>query len=350
MVLKCPLLSERERSEGARLVEWFGWQAAADFGDWLSEYDLLRRGCGLSVLPGMACVRTAGQDARDYLHRRLTATISRLSPGEGTRAALLTGEGRMLADCLVLCTGATEFLLVAPPACAATLASHVERYVIREDCTVENQSDHLAVLSLDGPAASDCLTGLKLETVGRHAFLRENPSVLVVRTDSLGVQGYHMIVPTAEASAVWENLRSRVGGLCGLTARETVRVESGIPLYGRDMDETTIPLEAGLEAIIDFNKGCFPGQEIVARMRNLGHPAKVMVGLRFDGENLPAPTTSVTDGATIVGRVTSSVWSPALGAPLALATVKWAYREAGTTLQANGRQATVWSLPVTPRR
>jgi folate-binding protein YgfZ len=350
MAAKSTLVSDSERRAGARFCEWFGHQTASDFGQWLDEYHLLRTSCALAVVPGVACVRVAGRDARDYLHRRLTASIRGLAPAHGIRAGLLTGEGRMLADLLVLCVGSDEFFLLAPPACAPSLAAQVERYVIREDCTIEDMSKAVTVLSVDGPSSAGCFPGLVLDAVGQHVPLPAHPEALVVRSDSLGIMGYSILVPATEAAAVWESLRKVTGGLCGLSAREAVRVESGVPLFGADMDETTIPLEAGLVAIIDFNKGCFPGQEIVARINNLGHPAKVMVGLRLEGDVPPVAGAEVSAGEVVVGRVTSSVWSPALSGPAALTTVKWAYREPGTTLRVNGSPAAVCALPLVPVR
>lgn len=153
-----------------------------------------------------------------------------------------------------------------------------------------------------------------------------------------------VLVPAERAADAWAQL-AKAATPIGFLAFDTLRVEAGEPWFGIDTDERTIPLEAGLERAIHFNKGCYPGQETIARITNLGHPARQMLGVRWNSED-PPPAGPIFVGEAEAGRLTSSTYSPRLAAAIGLAMMKWAHRAPGTSVHtADGTAGTLVALP-----
>ena len=268
-------------------------------------------------------MRVSGPDAADYLHRRLSKSVIPPAPGSALYACLLGGDGRMLSDVRLLACAPDDFLLMAEPCVSETLAPQIDRFVIREELVVEDVSQATGVLALDGPRAAAILgevAGVPSRIPDDSRCVRlaiAGDDVWCAAMRPIGLPGFQLLCSVSHLAAVRSELLAglarRGGAGCGPLTRKVLRVEAGIPLFGADMDASTIPLEAGLAHAIDFDKGCFPGQEVVARIHNLGHPARVLVGLRF------GPGESATEGGEVfagernIGRVTSVVFSPCLG-------------------------------------
>lgn len=319
-----------------------------------------RRAAGLLDQTGMALIEVTGRDAADYLHRMLTSSVKSLSPGQGGRSAVLKGDGRMVSPATVFRTGSESFLLLAPGVCRASLGAHLDKYLITEEAEIRDRSEDDAAFAVAGPLAAGVVSAVAGADVHSLGELASAPGrfgaseVLVLRTDPFRLPGFLLLVPAASEAAAREALAGQVlsagGSILNQEACTVLRVEAGEPEFGTDMNESTIPLEAGLREAIDFRKGCFPGQEIVARIENLGHPAKMLVGLTLppEDERSAAGTPLFFDGKE-TGRITSAVMSPALGRRIALATVKWDQREPGTELElkepGSGIRAVVTRIP-----
>jgi folate-binding protein YgfZ len=304
-------------------------------------------------------VRVHGLDAADYLHRRLSQSVSQLQAGQVVHACLLNGDGRMISDLCLLAVAPGDYLMLAEPAVRATLAAQLERYVIREQLAVEDVSESAQTVLLAGPRSAAILaavTGIVPDCMQEGSVASATVNGVEVRLAcirTLGMPGTVVLCDPLDSASIHAALRHAVeqagGAVCGDDSRKALRVEAGEPQFSVDMDATTIPLEAGLEHTIDFDKGCFPGQEVVARIRNLGHPARVLAGLAFAPPDMPAEGAAVFVGDKNIGRVTSAAYSPVLGRPIALAYVKWDLREPGTRVEVetpSGRiRADVAALP-----
>jgi folate-binding protein YgfZ len=229
--------------------------------------------------------------------------------------------------------------------------------VFAEDVNVRDVTDRLDVIAVVGPSAAEAL-GQRLDSpaaavsaLGEHGSMRAQigrNAAIVTRTDDLGDIGFEVYSDRETSSELSTALRE--GGVLELDpdTADVVRLERGVPVFGRDMNEETIPLEAGIEArAISFTKGCYVGQEVIVRVLHRGHGRIVrsLVGLTLEGTGVPAANSTVHAGNRNVGRITSSAFSPALRKPIALAYVHRDYVAPGTSLVVDGRAATVSELP-----
>jgi folate-binding protein YgfZ len=327
-----------------------------------AEVRACRAIAGLFDLPGAVVVRVSGADAADYLHRRLSRSVTPSAPGSAIHACLLGGDGRMLSDIRLLVCAPDDFLLFGEPCVADSLAAQIDRFVILEDLVVEDMTRATGALALDGPKVQAILgeaAGVPSVQFADGRCVRATVAGVAVwcaAMRTIGMPGALVLCPSRHLPEVRSALLAAVvrsgGAQCGADSRRTLRIENGVPQFGVDMDQTTIPLEAGLTHCIDFDKGCFPGQEVVARIHNLGHPAKVLVGFLLDAEELPAEGEKVFAGERAVGWITSVARSPSVGRLIALGYVKWDLREPGTRIEVAGPAgnvpAVVAALPFVP--
>ena len=309
-----------------------------------SEYATLTGGCGLLDRSERGKLALTGAGAKEFLNGQVTNDVTALEPGTGCYAAFLTNKGKMLGDLRILDVGppAQELLLDTERVSLQALFDMIRRFKIGYDAELHKRTVERALFSLIGPdARSVCgAEGLPLdEHANRHAVVGGRPVVLIA-TDA----GVDVLCDAGDADAVAGALLEAGAAAVDEAAAEIVRVESGRPRYGVDLDEATIPQEAGLnERAVSFTKGCYVGQETVARLFYKGKPNRHLRGLRLSG-----PVRSGEDlhlGEKLVGRIGSSVVSPAHG-PIALALVR-REAEVGATLQAGttGATATVVELP-----
>jgi folate-binding protein YgfZ len=219
-------------------------------------------------------------------------------------------------------------------------------------------SDTSASLAVVGPLAAAVVGGVlegagseTLATLPGHGSLNarvEGQPIIVLRVSDVGVDGYELVVRPDQLAALEATLLAKGVKRVTAPATEALRIEAGLPLFHRDMDETTIPLEAGIESrAISQTKGCYVGQEVIARVLHRGHGrvVKKLVGLAMEGARVPPPTTTVSVDGRDAGNVTSSVYSPALRKPIALAYVHRDFAAPGTVVTLAGEVARVTNLP-----
>jgi folate-binding protein YgfZ len=297
------------------------------------EYRALTEGCGLVDRAGRGRLALTGPDRREFLHGQITQDIETLEPGHGRYAALLTHKGKMLSDMRVLDLG-DELLLSCERAGLQEIFNMIRRYKLGADVELHKRTLEMGELSLIGPDARRVAGAAELgpdEHDNVRARLGEH-DVILVATD-LGVD----VFCAAEATEGVRGTLLAAGAVeVGEAAAELVRVESGRPRYGIDLDDNVIPQEAGLnERAVSFTKGCYVGQETVARLFYRGKPNRHLRGLKLSAE--VEPGTPLLLGEKEVGRVTSVAVSPALG-PIGLALVR-RQAEPGSTITA-GEDAT----------
>jgi folate-binding protein YgfZ len=281
------------------------------------QYRLLREEAGLLDRSSRGKLLVRGPDAAEYLQGQLTNDIEALGRGEGCYTALLDRKGKMRADPRLLRLEDGEIWLDTEPVCLAPLRDHLGLYKVGREVEVEDVTERWAIHSLIGPAAP-ALTGVDgLGAEHDQRFLvRDGIELLAVATDL----GLDLITRTDQAEELRELLLAEGAQPVSEQAAEIVRVESGRPRYGAEMDETTIPEEAGINArAVSFTKGCYIGQETVARLHYKGKPNRHLRGLRLEA---PAATGDpISLGERELGRVGTAVISPALG-PIALAIIR----------------------------
>jgi tRNA-modifying protein YgfZ len=306
-----------------------------------AQYRQLREECGLLDRSERGKLLVRGPEAADYLQGQLTNDVEALGPGEGCYAALLDRKGHMQADMRVLRPGEGPDLWIDTEAVAADVARrHLETYKIGRDVEVEDVGDRRSILSLLGPA-SGAVAGTPRPAL--HACATRTAhgvECLAVGTED----GLDLIVPTADRERLVAALRDAGAAEVEVDAAEILRVEAGRPRFGAEMSIETMPAEAGIvERAVSFTKGCYIGQEPVARLHHRGRPNRHLRGLRLSAPLQAGAPLDLADRE--VGRVGTACVSPAHG-PIALAIVR---REAvpGVELRAgeDGVTAQVVDLP-----
>lgn len=291
----------------------------------IPEYEALRGSAGLIDRGDRGLVRLDGADRRSFLQGVLTNDILALERGGACYAALLTPQGRMIADMHVLAQD--EFVLLdVQRAQAASLASRFDLSIFSEDVTVRDASADYGRLALAGPDAPKVLERLRADV----------PGLLHFADDAWEVPFIELLAPGQERDRTRDVARAAGAVDVGAGAVHVLRVESGVPLFGVDMDETTIPLEAGIESrAISFTKGCYVGQEVIIRVLHRGHGrvAKKLMKLIVPAASasaLPEPGTALIHEGREAGRLTSVAWSAGRGEGVALGYVQRDLAEAGT--------------------
>lgn len=338
----------------------------------LDQYRAARQAAGFIDRSARGKIAVTGADRATYLQGLLTNDIAALHPGTGCYAAYLTPQGRMIADLHVLELGDMMLLDVHPDVKDRVLA-RLEEFVILEDVQLADRTEVLALLSLHGPHAAASLARAlagasgegtisadQLARFADHQNVRvpfRGSSAIIARNDQVGLPGFDIYAERGSAGVLREALLSTGPVELDGETFEILRVEAGRPAFYVDMDEDTIPLEAGIEdRAISFTKGCYVGQEVIIRILHRGHGrvARRLVGLTVAGGpgEVPARDDAVFAGDKEVGRVTSAVFSPGLDRPVALSYVHrdLAVPGASVEVEHGGRRlrATVTVLPFVP--
>ena len=337
-------LHELHQHLGAHFTEVNGAEVVAHYGDMAAERDALLGTVGVLDLSYRSRLCVAGTDRVKFIHGQVTNDVQRLRTGEGCYAALVNAKGKMQSD-LNIYRLADELLLDFEPGYSATVAQRLEKYVITEDVQLLDAAPHYGLLSVQGPRAAEDLTQLGLPwelpakplTFSAHLdptlgqlYLMRRAGGLLPPSGAFPVgeggdckspaSGFDLFVPTAALGAVFDKLvaaaKSLDGRACGWDAMEVARIEAGIPRFGQDIDETNLPPEAGIESrAISYSKGCYIGQEVIARIRTYGQVAKTLRGLRLPTSlaTLPAKGDKLFADGKEVGHVTSVLPGFALG-------------------------------------
>ena len=281
------------------------------------QYRLLREGAGVVDRSHRGKLRAVGPDALDFLQGQLTNDVEALAAGSGCYAALLDRKGHMQSDMRVLRLDAGEVWLDTEAAGMAAVLRHLDTYRIGREVELVDETGERAILSVIGPGAGDATGASPLgpEHAQRPVELAGH-ECLAVATD-LGID---LICAADAAGAVTDAVVAGGAGTVSEDAAEILRVESGRPRFGHEMSAETIPQEAGInERAVSFTKGCYIGQETVARLHYRGKPNRHLRGLRLAAPAAAGDTIAL--GERELGRVGTAVLSPALG-PIALAVVR----------------------------
>jgi folate-binding protein YgfZ len=300
------------------------------FGAAPAEYAALREDVALVDLGFRTIVRATGADRAAFLHGMLTNDIASLAPGAGSPALLLTIQGRVTADVRVA-VAEEAILLDVDVRARADLLDALEKLLIADDVELGDPLEPQALLGLEGPGA-ERIVGGALAPYAHVVIELGSARVRVQRASEVRGPGVVLHVPAASATAVWDALEARGARPCGMEALESRRVEVGVPRIGVDMDGSTLALEVPVEDAISITKGCYLGQEVVARGTARGHVNRRLVGLRIEGP-APPPGAPLVRGGREVGRLTSVAQGFGAGGLVGLGFVRREHWEPGTELR-----------------
>ena len=354
-------LDEIHRESGAVMTERDGWLVPASYGDELLEYATVReRGAGLLDLSSRGRLLVTGSEAVAFLNGLITNDMKTLAENQWMPAVFPNVQGRLLASVRIIRIADAQsnkaaqptFVLETEPATRDRVFQIIQKFTLAGDFHVTDLTTDTALLSLQGKAAGEKLAavlgeaaaGLAREEVTQCAYTEDQ--IIVLRATHTAADGFDLIVKTANAAKLWREFVATGARPIGDDALEVLRIEAGIPRYGQDIDDTTVVTETNLDDAVSYTKGCYVGQEIIARIKYRGHVAKKLRGLVFDGSGaIPtgAAITSAEDKE--IGRITSSTYSPHLGCRVALGYVKYDYIATGTQVKAEERRAGIVDLP-----
>lgn len=269
-------------------------------------------------------LKVTGEKASQLLHGQLTNTINALQSNQGNYNLLLTLKGKVVADLFVYRVDHDYYLLVNAPSYQKVF-DHLKKFAPFSKVTVTDETDKYTLIHLCS----------KIECKKYHFCETKigNVPVFCFRSDRLGVPGCDLIVDKNKKEEVISSLKDQKCLLLDENLREMIRVEQGIPKIGIDFTEANLPQEARLDHALNFEKGCYLGQEIIARLHYRGHVNKILVGLKIESEKPVGRETPIFDKEKEIGRITSSIFSPKLNTSLALGYIPYALNQAGNEFQ-----------------
>jgi folate-binding protein YgfZ len=317
----------------------------------LSEYyQAATRAAALAEKDWFGIIKLTGGDRASWLQGMVTNDVQKVAPGGGCYAAHLTPQGKIVAHMQVL-IDADALWLTLERAAIPKLLEAFDKLLIMEDVQMAEVSDDYSILALLGPKSSSALevwTNEALELAGKYAHRKIDDS-RIVRSEL----GYDIWVPREKEDKILHFLAQSGATAIDHGAWDVLRTEAGIPVYGVDIDETTTMPEIG-EAGINYEKGCYIGQEVVAKVKYIGHVNRRFVGLVFSGTDLPQLKSPIQKGGREVGYVTTALFSPGLKKPIALGFVSRAAYAPGNEVDvvSNGKtlQASIVELPFVPAK
>jgi len=315
----------------------------------IAEHAAVRTRAGLFDVSHMGELLIRGAEADQFVDMITTAAVGRMEIGQVRYAMILTPQGTVVDDCLIY-RRADDLMLVVNASNRAAVLEHFYHYADRCDCAIDDASDRTALLALQGPLASQILarlTDTDLATLAYYRFLETEVAgvaTLLSRTGYTGEDGFELYVAADDAVAVWSGLVG-AGDVtpAGLAARDSLRLEAGMPLYGHELDATTTPLDAGLAWVVDFTKPSFIGHDALVAQRTAG-PSRRLVGFRSAQRAVPRAHYAVYADGALVGEVASGTMSPTLGVAIGTCYVPIPLAAPGTVLHVDIRGT---HLPVT---
>ena len=353
--------------QGAKLVPYAGWQLPLHYGSIGEEHLWTRSSGSLFDVSHMGRLRISGRHARRFLDRVCTRLIRGMVPGQVRYSLVCNEQGGCLDDVLVYSFAEDDYLVVCNGANRARILEHFEQVKAAEslEFKLDDQTISTCMVAIQGPKVMDLIGGVSREipTLKRYRFTVKNVlvmKIIVSRTGYTGEDGVEVILGAKFARQALGMLLKDVGGEggvvrpAGLGARDSLRMEAGMPLYGHELDDQTDPISAGLNFAVKVDKGesdpqegRFIGQDALQKIASDG-PARKLVGLTLEGRRSPRQGMEVRHGGEAVGQVTSGCPSPTLGHPIAMADVPTALAVAGTEVEIDlggGSPATVIDLP-----
>ncbi|MEW2409541.1 glycine cleavage system aminomethyltransferase GcvT [Streptomyces griseoviridis] len=341
--LRHTALDALHRSLGATMTDFAGWDMPLRYGSERDEHLAVRAKAGLFDLSHMGEITVTGPDAAALLNFALVGNIASVGVGRARYTMICRTDGGILDDLIVYRLAEHEYLVVANASNAQTVLDALTDRAAGFDAEVRDDRDAYALLAVQGPESSGILASLTdadLDGLKYYAGLPGTVAgvpALIARTGYTGEDGFELFVRPEHAVELWQALTKAGEGVglvpCGLSCRDTLRLEAGMPLYGHELSTSLTPFDAGLGRVVKFEKeGDFVGREALreAADRAASRAPRVLVGLIAEGRRVPRAGYQVVVGGEVVGEVTSGTPSPTLGKPIAMAYVDAAHATPGT--------------------
>ncbi|WP_449342432.1 glycine cleavage system aminomethyltransferase GcvT, partial [Streptomyces aurantiogriseus] len=344
--LRHTALDALHRSLGATMTDFAGWDMPLRYGSERDEHNAVRTKAGLFDLSHMGEITVTGPEAASFLNFALVGNIASVGVGRARYTMICRADGGILDDLIVYRlaeTEAPEYLVVANASNAQVVLDALTERAAGFDAEVRDDRDHYALIAVQGPESPGILASLTdadLDGLKYYAGLPGTVAgvpALIARTGYTGEDGFELFVKPEHAVELWQALTKAGEGVglvpCGLSCRDTLRLEAGMPLYGHELSTGLTPFDAGLGRVVKFEKeGDFVGRAALAEAaeRAESNPPRVLVGLVAEGRRVPRAGYAVVAGGEVIGEVTSGAPSPTLGKPIAMAYVDAAHAAPGT--------------------
>ena len=322
-------------------VDRHGFQLPAVYADFSSEYEAATTTAGVHDASYMGRLKATGEDGLDLLNRMSTNNVMDLGAGEGAVTVLTTDRGRII-DVLGVVNQGDHVILLTSPGRQQTVIEWLDKYTIMEDLTIEDVTAETTMLALVGPDSGTIL-GLTTshgpqDSLTAHSVRLGGVDVLAVEQPLGTLSRYWLITSPDSATGLWQHLTEAGAVPLGATAMDAARVNFGVPEFGPELGEPYNPLEAGLIGSVDFAKGCYIGQEVIARLDSYKKVQKYLVSLIFDAYATVSPGDELLQGGKQVGTVTSVAPEPLDGVLKGLGYVKAAAATLGANLEVAGSE------------
>lgn len=315
---------------GAEPLEQLGWEMASHYGDKWQEYQAVRNNVGVIDLSNRGRIELTGKNKVQFLHNLVSNDIKSMQPGNGIFAAFLNIKGHILSDCFIYMLE-DSVLLDTPASTREKIYFHLEKYSPAGEFNVTDITEASSLLALQGPHARPLLNRLGANNVNNLQELQlcetqiASHRLTVVKHSRTGEDGFDLFISNENITGVFNALIKAGATPVGLEAFNLLRIEAAVPEYGIDMDEDIILLETGLESAVSYTKGCYLGQEPIARIHHRGkdQTAKRLAGLVINSQDPPQAKAKVyNESGKEIGHITSSGLSPILNQVIALAYLK----------------------------
>lgn len=347
-------LYECHLESGAKMVDFAGWEMPVRYGSELDEHRAVRQAAGLFDVSHMGEIRVTGPGALDYLQGITPNNVIKLSPGRAHYTALLTEQATYVDDLLIYQMAENDYLLVVNASNADADFAHMVAQP-HPDCTVENHSDRWAQIAIQGPKAPGIvarLTDTDLDAIRYYCFAEGSVAgtdCIISRTGYTGEDGFELYCAPADAPGLWRKLleEGKDDGLvpAGLGARDTLRLEAGMALYGHEIDDTTSPYEARLGWTVKLKAGDFIGRDVLVQQKAEGVKRR-LVGFELTERGIPRQGYAILHGGEEVGKVTSGTWSPTFEKAIGTGYVPKVLSADGTELAIQVRRREVAAVVV----
>ena len=351
-------LHDLQKAADATWVRLFGWELPDSFGNTEAEYHAAHEGVAVMDRSYVGRFRVSGKDALDLLNRLSSNKLEELPPGAGKGSILPTNKGRVI-DLLHLFAREDHLLMLTSPQTRERVAEWIDLYTFLEEMALEDVTESTAMLSVLGPRAGPLvqeLSGVFVASLEPYASITaalNGIDVTLLRTDPLRSPGYDLIVPAQHAPEVWRTLLSSSTGAAPIGERvfDLLRIEAGVPRYGWEVSEGVNPWEANLQEYINFEKGCYIGQEVILRLNTYQKVQRNLIALTFSGGDGVASGDKLYLGDEEAGVVTSVAERPGSGERIGLGLIRRALATPETELRVAGRgggtaaTATLHELP-----
>ncbi|MCH8319828.1 MAG: aminomethyl transferase family protein [Acidobacteria bacterium] len=320
----------------------------------LEEYQAVRDAVGFLDLSDRGKIEVTGPDRITFLHSMISNDVKELPEWSGRYGTFLTARGRIVSDFFYYKFPEQIILDITTDLLAKTVQT-LEKYIVMDEVELKDVSSDSSHFSLQGPGASNLVQELlgnsgPEEQYAVQEVKWQETTLWLIRKNELAESGFEMIVPRKIAPSLRAALEEKGSGSglreIGEEARNILRLEAAIPWYGVDMDENRYPVEARLDQAISYTKGCYLGQETVARIDALGRVNRLLRGIRINSNEIPPPGGEFVRDGKVVARITSSCWSYKLQAPLALAYVRRAFTSPASPLHSPDGDGEIVALPL----